>query len=404
MCPDGHAEYKAGCAQCELGKRNPKVAAAWAAAHARGQSLTTPGGQDADKEPGRNPPPPAAGKVGDHLAALLAGLGFVETAGCGCGSMKARMNSWGVHGCRANRAEIEAWLREKAGAVGLLAKAAAGVRALAGGLLVNPLDPAPGFLDVAIRRATPPPAGRYLTIPEPPPIDVEPTSDRVIVTAAVGEDAVRTLAASRPLMEAYARRVGADLVVLDWVGNPDYPMGCKYGAWAALAPGKWKRLLWADADVVFLPRSVDWFAACAADRIGVYDELPFAEHAHRHMVQTYLDSLAPNGFPATAPQHYFNAGLVHVPAACRDFLAPPARLWVVDNGTGWHCAEQHIQNARLWHGGYPFQLMDRRFNHETWIRGGLGDATPESIVHLSGTPRERRPAVIAELAARFPTG
>lgn len=33
-----------------------------------------------------------------------------KSTGCGCGGMQAKMNAWGVAGCRANRDEIVAHL------------------------------------------------------------------------------------------------------------------------------------------------------------------------------------------------------------------------------------------------------------------------------------------------------
>ena len=76
-----------------------------------------------------------------------------ERMGCSCNSRARHMDQLGVAGCREHREEILAWLREEAGRRGWREKLAAGVRAAAGGIILNPLDAAGGLLDEALRRA-----------------------------------------------------------------------------------------------------------------------------------------------------------------------------------------------------------------------------------------------------------
>lgn len=133
-----------GCGACRLIARDPAFAAGFARTSARSVRR-------------RTPPPPGC-EVGTELEKLLGGLGLGVSKSCGCAKWRRRMNAWGPTGCRANRAAIEAHLRTEAGKVGWAAKLAAGAKAVAAGLLLNPIDPAPGLLDEAIRRAevTPP--------------------------------------------------------------------------------------------------------------------------------------------------------------------------------------------------------------------------------------------------------
>lgn len=103
---------------------------------------------------GRAPPEAApAALPGSELTSLLASLGLHGSGGCGCASLAARMDAWGVAGCRERREEILAHLREKAAGAGWLETLKAGYLALSQGLLFDPLDPAPGLLDEALRRA-----------------------------------------------------------------------------------------------------------------------------------------------------------------------------------------------------------------------------------------------------------
>jgi hypothetical protein len=87
---------------------------------------------------------------GSELKAVLAELGLKESGGCPCESRQAKMNEWGVEGCLANRAEIEGWLRDEASKAGWKARLKAAAKAVTSGIAfhLNPLDPAPGLLDL----------------------------------------------------------------------------------------------------------------------------------------------------------------------------------------------------------------------------------------------------------------
>jgi len=98
-------------------------------------------------------PPRPVGGPGTELKALLAGLGVTATAGCGCNDTAARMDAMGAAGCRERAGEIADQLRGQAKAVGWGVRLGAAVRSVAAGLVLNPLDPYPGLVAEAIRRA-----------------------------------------------------------------------------------------------------------------------------------------------------------------------------------------------------------------------------------------------------------
>jgi hypothetical protein len=56
----------------------------------------------------------AAGGVGTELAALLAAMGYQESAKCECKRRIAKMNRSGADWCEANREKIVGWLRDEA--------------------------------------------------------------------------------------------------------------------------------------------------------------------------------------------------------------------------------------------------------------------------------------------------
>ncbi len=91
---------------------------------------------------------------GTELSRLITELGLSAVKGCGCNAVAAKMNKWGVAGCEEHREEILAELRKNKAHLTWLETLKAGVKSLAAGLVLNPLDPAPGLLDEAIRRAS----------------------------------------------------------------------------------------------------------------------------------------------------------------------------------------------------------------------------------------------------------
>lgn len=95
---------------------------------------------------------------GTELKRLLDSLAL-SLQGCACEEKRAEMDTWGPDACERNAPQIEAWLRDQARKVGWVDKLKAGVL-LAGyvargevSTVINPLDPAPGLLAEAVRRA-----------------------------------------------------------------------------------------------------------------------------------------------------------------------------------------------------------------------------------------------------------
>jgi hypothetical protein len=107
---------------------------------------------------------------GTELKALLGELGFSARSGCGCDDKARQMDAWGVAGCQARRTEILDWLRAEQAKRKWSERWAAAVNAVRTGLALrlNPIDPAPGLLDIAIERAELPRASEVATAATPP--------------------------------------------------------------------------------------------------------------------------------------------------------------------------------------------------------------------------------------------
>jgi hypothetical protein len=206
-------------------------------------------------------------------------------------------------------------------------------------------------------------------------------------------------------MEAYARRLGADFVVLDWPGPDGWPMGAKFQIPRAL--DHYERIIYADADVLFRPGCLDLFALCAPNEMGVVDELPHHRQQPKFGLEaSYQTFRRQMGFrDVAALPWYFNAGVMVVPRSHQKLLLPPeAPLAVAPKGVGRHCAEQHYVNARLLDSGMPYRLMDRRGNWQTWTDWNFDTAPPDAVLHWSGDGHDRQKRVrsIQATAAKHP--
>jgi hypothetical protein len=89
------------------------------------------------------------------LKTLLARLGIKPSNNCDCNAKADQMDRWGVAGCRDHRNEIIGWLRDGQDRWGWRDKMKAAAKAAGIGLIfkLNPLDPYPGLIDEAIKRA-----------------------------------------------------------------------------------------------------------------------------------------------------------------------------------------------------------------------------------------------------------
>lgn len=92
---------------------------------------------------------------GTELKAVLATLGINPAPSCDCHARAVQMDEWGVQGCRQHSEQILAWLREGQSRWGWKDKLTAAGRAVVNrlALKLNPLDPFPGLVEEAIRRA-----------------------------------------------------------------------------------------------------------------------------------------------------------------------------------------------------------------------------------------------------------
>jgi hypothetical protein len=216
---------------------------------------------------------------------------------------------------------------------------------------------------------------------------------KALVTVAAGQRGRELLAVSRPLMERYAARVGADFLVLDWPGHPDWPMSCKYAIATVLE--HYDRLAYVDADVILPPGCVDLFAACPEGAFGAVDELPWHLRHPRHgILRHYRAFRQAHGFPdLPEPPYYLNCGVFVASKHHAPWLLPPRYALEVHN-----LSEQHHTNAALLASGAWVYPLPEICNHQHWTDHNFRNAPPDAVLHLSGMAHAPRLALMRRLA------
>jgi hypothetical protein len=200
------------------------------------------------------------------------------------------------------------------------------------------------------------------------------------VTVAAGPEGRALFALSRPWLSAYAGRLDADLVVLDWCvdSHPIYSKFQLYRVIDAYPPGT--RFAFIDADTAADPGACpDLFSLVPPGEFGVYDDLPGLRRLKANgVIREYQDFRAAVGLaPLPAVPWYGNTGVMVFGPEHRDVFAPPAGPIPRQ-----HCGEQHWWTARLHDSGCKVRFLPPECNYQWWEH--KSDPPPGVIRHFSG--------------------
>ncbi len=230
----------------------------------------------------------------------------------------------------------------------------------------------------------------------PAPIE-EPTSDRLVICVAGGDDYERQAAITAPAMRAYAERVNADFRLLSGDQFPAWAMANKYRACPYIAA--YDRTLFLDADVVISPEAPDIFDVVPPESIAVFNEYPTV---HWHGGST--DWVQREGNHICLSQEItpfrqtwmINAGVFILPRCHALLYAPPSKAVP----TYW-CAEQQWFTIRIAQSGaVPFHL-DRRWNYSFVEQDFWQAAADAHFIHLNGSrPLSYRLELLSRMTAR----
>ncbi len=246
---------------------------------------------------------------------------------------------------------------------------------------------------------------KWVTVAEPEPLRqsgvnwLNPTQN-ALVTVVSGQAAEALFGISGPLMEAYAKRLGVDFLVIDeHTGgsiHPDWPMSCKYNLARAL--DHYERIAYVDADVLLRPGCPDLFKVCQPDELGVVDELE--DHLHRPslgVLPGYQRIREGMGFEKRRVfPFYFNCGVMVVPRKYQHLVMPPTKPILVHQ-----LSEQNHTNALALDSGANIRLIDRRCNWMHWIDTGFNYAPDNAILHFAGMSGDARLSLMRKFAEPF---
>jgi hypothetical protein len=215
---------------------------------------------------------------------------------------------------------------------------------------------------------------------------VAPMRPRLIITIAVGDAFQQMLKYTKPLMEAYADRVNADLVVLtnktqDWWGLEKFRVHAFAKAY--------ERTLFVDADVFLTPDTPDMFELVPTSHVAMHDDWPHLL-SHEWAFEERRNILESQGLSMDFTESTWNTGLVLCDTQHADLWRPPFKPFLPT-----HCAEQFWieHQARP----FPFFPLPTELNTQYWMPRFRELVPKAKVIHLANCPRAER----VQLAREF---
>ncbi len=245
------------------------------------------------------------------------------------------------------------------------------------------------------------PDGSWLVRVDQPPVLFrveqhvpDPHSDWAVIVCCADDYGRQMLEVSGPLLEHYARRLGADLVVVREGHHPLYPTSIKWRLVDVIA--SYERSVYFDLDVVFNPATLpNLFEVCPSKCVGAYTsgylQAPMFERSYRaHQLWQNvgpfgLERYVNNGVIVLDREH---AGLFTAP------LLPVATSFVVPWRGLFTPTDQNHLNALLAQKKVPFFPLPEQFN---WMNRD-GPEGLSIVRHFAGVPG--RVAAMKEYASR----
>ncbi len=218
--------------------------------------------------------------------------------------------------------------------------------------------------------------------------------DRVIVTSVIGEKFEAIWKLTGPTIEAYADRIGADLIVFKENPHETSPHWVKFGLYDILHK-MYKRAAWIDADIIIRKDAPDIFEIVPEDRLGIFNEGRFAPRAlaiHEAM-QVYKVDL-----PDWDRVSYFNTGVMVISQDQRHLFNPPEGI----KRQKYNFGEQTYLNLRIQQRKVPIFELSHHFNRMSILDSITGISRLASwFVHYAAYPDDKILAVIKEDLQRW---
>lgn len=229
----------------------------------------------------------------------------------------------------------------------------------------------------------------FNVIDEPP---LEGPSDLAIVTVAVGQRAFELLEITRPMLERYATKCGADLHVITDDAYSFYPIGNKFRlAWLT---EKYKRVCYIDNDVWIRESAPNLFEVVPSGTVGIYEDYPFTKD--RELFDKESDRIAKQQQVERIQITMLNTGVVVFDNEHRSIWMPPPLP-----APTTHLTEQSWVEYQIRRDNVPTTLLDQSMNCQWW-HGNFQYAEPAAhIVHLAACSHDERVYRLRKYAQRL---
>jgi hypothetical protein len=252
-----------------------------------------------------------------------------------------------------------------------------------------------------------PPSGRFnhrttQVLPFPPlPPHHRRESDRAIVTWVAGKEARAWFATTGPAMAQYARRLGADLVVLEGYAAQPYLLANKFRVRQVFDEYGYSRLMYVDADVLVTHQAENLFEVASPSQVAIlnegkiYDEWTLAQFRHEALALLRSQGIEWHGVATATP---YNSGLYVLSsehASALDFPREPFPL-CYRNGATVEQTWMTLNLARMGADIEPLRFPDQ---HWLWYIDQKERSAPRAqFLHFCGlahSPTRRRERIEA---------
>lgn len=209
--------------------------------------------------------------------------------------------------------------------------------------------------------------------------------ERVLCTIIIGDMAKRCAEYTLPRLERYAKRIDAELVIVDKDIYPKWPMGNKF--FIGSVASQYDRTFYADIDV--------WIRDSCPNVFEVFP--PGSIYKHRdqdHLEQGHLEKDSRIlGHPGLV-RNCWNSGVAILDRKHADIWTPPKQVSEFS-----HTLEQSTAEINIHLKGYKVTQLPIEFNCQLWTKDVFWKHYPTAhIIHLSGW-RHKRFEVLERLKA-----
>lgn len=200
--------------------------------------------------------------------------------------------------------------------------------------------------------------------------------ERVLCTIIIGDMAKRCAEYTLPRLERYAKRIDAELVIVDKDIYPQWPMGNKF--FIGSVASQYDRTFYADIDVWIRDSCPNVFDTFPAGSIYKHRDQDHLEQGHLERDSRLL------GYPGLV-RNCWNSGVAVLDRKHADIWTPPKQV-----SEFTHTLEQSTAEINIHLKGYNVTQLPIEFNCQLWTKDVFWKHYPTAhIVHLSGWRQKR---------------